>query len=203
MMNIALSTDYQPRAYLTLPQKRIIEATIAHIATEGYAHTSIGDIARKLKQSKGALQYHFPTKESLMQETIAYIYNVAFQDIRPNIDATDDAWERMRQFIEGSVAFYVTYPMCVKALGELMFNFRPTLHRSQATTRYEKELIDVALLLREGQKQGLFRSFDVDIMAVTIRHCLDGLIVKMSEPRYDIARHKQELIDFIRGGILH
>jgi AcrR family transcriptional regulator len=44
----------------------IVEAAIRVLARQGYAHTSLMDIATEAGMSKGAVHYHFPTKEALM-----------------------------------------------------------------------------------------------------------------------------------------
>lgn len=44
----------------------IVEATTRVLARKGYANTSLMDIAKEAGMSKGAVHYHFPTKESLM-----------------------------------------------------------------------------------------------------------------------------------------
>jgi AcrR family transcriptional regulator len=44
----------------------IIEATMRVLARQGYARTSLMDIANEVGMSKGAVHYHFPTKEALM-----------------------------------------------------------------------------------------------------------------------------------------
>lgn len=44
----------------------IVEATMRVLARQGYAHTSLMDIANEVGMSKGAVHYHFPTKEALM-----------------------------------------------------------------------------------------------------------------------------------------
>jgi len=44
----------------------IVEATTRVLARQGYANTSLMDIAKEAGMSKGAVHYHFPTKESLM-----------------------------------------------------------------------------------------------------------------------------------------
>jgi AcrR family transcriptional regulator len=44
----------------------IVEATTRVLARQGYAHTSLMDIAKEAGMSKGAVHYHFPTKEALM-----------------------------------------------------------------------------------------------------------------------------------------
>ena len=44
----------------------IVAAATRVLARQGYAHTSLMDIANEADMSKGAVHYHFPTKESLM-----------------------------------------------------------------------------------------------------------------------------------------
>ncbi len=44
----------------------IVQATMRVLARQGYAHTSLMDIAKEAGMSKGAVHYHFPTKEALM-----------------------------------------------------------------------------------------------------------------------------------------
>lgn len=46
---------------------QIIQAAIRVLARQGYARTSLLDIAREAGMSKGAVHYHFPTKEALIE----------------------------------------------------------------------------------------------------------------------------------------
>ncbi len=46
---------------------QIVHAAIRVLARQGYARTSLMDIAREAGMSKGAVHYHFPTKEALIQ----------------------------------------------------------------------------------------------------------------------------------------
>lgn len=48
----------------------IVEAAMRVIARQGYARTSLMDIANEVGMSKGAVHYHFPTKEALMAEVL-------------------------------------------------------------------------------------------------------------------------------------
>ncbi|MDD9971218.1 MAG: TetR/AcrR family transcriptional regulator [Myxococcales bacterium] len=45
-------------------------ASIRVLARQGYARTSLMDIAKEVGMSKGAVHYHFPTKEALMSEVL-------------------------------------------------------------------------------------------------------------------------------------
>ena len=48
----------------------ICDATIAALAEVGYAETSLNRVAGMADFSKGAVQYHFPTKEDLIAATL-------------------------------------------------------------------------------------------------------------------------------------
>jgi AcrR family transcriptional regulator len=49
---------------------QIVAAATRVLATKGYARTSLLDIAREAGMSKGALHYHFPTKEALVSKVL-------------------------------------------------------------------------------------------------------------------------------------
>ena len=51
----------------------ICEATIRCLAESGYMETSINRVVEMAGVSKGALQYHFPSKEELMASTADYL----------------------------------------------------------------------------------------------------------------------------------
>ncbi|MDD9936533.1 MAG: TetR/AcrR family transcriptional regulator [Myxococcales bacterium] len=48
----------------------IVDATMRVLARQGYARTSLMDVANEVGMSKGAVHYHFPTKEALMTEVL-------------------------------------------------------------------------------------------------------------------------------------
>ena len=55
---------------------QIVQAATRVLARQGYARTSLMDIAKEAGMSKGAVHYHFPTKEALIQEVLAHATNV-------------------------------------------------------------------------------------------------------------------------------
>ncbi len=66
---------------------QIIQAAIRVLAKQGYAQTSLMDIAREAGMSKGAVHYHFPTKDALIQIVLRTALN-AVQE------RTIEAWGR-------------------------------------------------------------------------------------------------------------
>lgn len=48
----------------------IVDAAMRVLARQGYAHSSLMDIANEVGMSKGAVHYHFPTKEALITQVL-------------------------------------------------------------------------------------------------------------------------------------
>jgi len=56
--------------------QQIIDAAIRVLARQGYARTSLLDIAKEAGMSKGALHYHYPSKEALIHTVLETACNV-------------------------------------------------------------------------------------------------------------------------------
>ncbi len=68
------SEEKKPRKASREARKvQLIEATIEVIASNGYARTTLTDVARKAGLSHGLVNFHFSTKEGLLSETLAYL----------------------------------------------------------------------------------------------------------------------------------
>ncbi len=79
-------------------REAICEATIDSLVNMGYAETSLNRVAAAAGFSKGALQYHFPSKEDLIAATLNRLLERPFkrpQHAPSNIeDALMFAWTR-------------------------------------------------------------------------------------------------------------
>lgn len=74
-------------------QDAICEATIQSLVEVGYAETSLNRIAGAAGFSKGALQYHFPSKEDLIAATLDRMLKRTFKPSSPGKqpDSVEDA----------------------------------------------------------------------------------------------------------------
>ena len=66
---------------------QLIEATIETIALRGYARTTLSEVARTAGLSHGLVNFHFETKEKLLEETLAFLA----EEYRENWMARHDA----------------------------------------------------------------------------------------------------------------
>ena len=66
--------DRRPRkASREARRVQLVEATIEVLARQGYARTTLTEVARAAGLSHGLVNFHFATKERLLAETLAYL----------------------------------------------------------------------------------------------------------------------------------
>ena len=75
------------------------KATIQLLAELGYAETTIAGVAQNAGFSKGAVQYHFPTKEELIAATVEYLLMRTVSSASQSYESVDsallNAWQRL------------------------------------------------------------------------------------------------------------
>ncbi len=79
---------------------RILDEAVRVIAEQGYAATTNAAVAEAAKITRGAMLYHFPTRESLLEAAIEHIqsqraslFRVAADSLPPGADVTEHAIE--------------------------------------------------------------------------------------------------------------
>jgi len=74
----------------------IVDAAMRVLARQGYARTSLMDIASEVGMSKGAVHYHFPTKEALMGQVLQTACDMVATRTREAWIAGDNPIEALR-----------------------------------------------------------------------------------------------------------
>lgn len=74
----------------------IVDAAMRVLARQGYARTSLMDIASEVGMSKGAVHYHFPTKEALMGQVLQTACDMVATRTRQAWTAGADPVEALR-----------------------------------------------------------------------------------------------------------
>ncbi|MBW2463627.1 MAG: TetR/AcrR family transcriptional regulator [Deltaproteobacteria bacterium] len=75
---------------------QIVDAAIRVLARQGYARTSLMDIAREAGMSKGAVHYHFPAKDALIQVVLETACDAVAQRTMTAWQAGDNPFESIR-----------------------------------------------------------------------------------------------------------
>ncbi|MEM9731276.1 MAG: TetR/AcrR family transcriptional regulator [Myxococcota bacterium] len=83
-----------------ISSQQIIDAAIVVLARQGYARTSLLDIAKEAGMSKGALHYHYPTKEALIHAVLETACNVVQARTLDAWSPSDNPFEALRGSLE-------------------------------------------------------------------------------------------------------
>lgn len=173
---------------------QIVEAAIGALAELGFTGASMVRIADRIGVSRPLIHYHFRSREALIEAVIDEIYADALARVRPGIDQAATAHDRLAAFITGSVAFYQESPDRIRALAEIIHGTLASAWQP-VRLREDREIDDLAAILRAGQRSGELGAFDPVVMARSVRHALNGLLDAWGrDPELDLQHYKGELI---------
>ena len=79
---------------------QIVQAAIRVLARQGYARTSLLDIAREAGMSKGAVHYHFPSKEALLGVVLKTACDAVQERTRGLFVMGDDPLASLRKAVD-------------------------------------------------------------------------------------------------------
>jgi AcrR family transcriptional regulator len=176
-------------------RKQIVAAAIETIAELGYAKASFAQIARRARlSSPGLISYHFANKDDLIGQVVAEIYATGGAVVRPHSDGATSAWQALRGYLEGSVAFYDSHRTYMGALVHILQGHPEALGRWVGANNVA-ELDAVEELLVRGQRAGEFREFDTRTVALIIRQMLSGALQHLlTQPDVDLTAYTHELV---------
>jgi len=80
--------------------QQIIDAAIRVLARQGYAKTSLLEIAKEAGMSKGALHYHYPTKEALIHAVLETACNAVQARTMQAWSPSDNPFAALRKSLE-------------------------------------------------------------------------------------------------------
>ncbi|HTK07898.1 MAG TPA: TetR/AcrR family transcriptional regulator [Ktedonobacteraceae bacterium] len=180
----------------TARRAQIIECTIETIATMGYAQASLAQIARRAGISKGVIAYYFNSREELIEKVVEEVYTAGASFMGPQIVAQSTATSKLQTYIRTNVDYISTHRMQVIALVEIMFNLRTEDGKPRYDLTIEEPILAVLeTILRKGQADGEFRSFDPRVMAITIRRAIDAIPpLFAANPHLDGEVYARELV---------
>ncbi|MGH2533276.1 MAG: TetR/AcrR family transcriptional regulator [Thermomicrobiales bacterium] len=172
---------------------QIIAAAIVSIAELGYARTSFAQIAKRAGlSSTGLISYHFASKTDLDGEIVKEIYGRIARHMSEAMADIPDPQTALVAYIEGLIGFMKTQPFALQAMVGIV------MHGGGAyDADSERESVSgIGEILRWGQAEGVFRAFDVQVMATTIQRSLDGIpLAQSTNPDLDLDTYARELVE--------
>jgi AcrR family transcriptional regulator len=169
---------------------RILTQAMRIFLEKGYHGTSIDDITQAAGVTKGALYWHFKSKEALLK-TIIEEFEKQFLDglIQAVKDARGDTHDKFEKYFRYNAAFsYYNRELCV-SFTTLAAELVGAHHGTEAQFRriYKKYQKFLSHLILEGKKEKLFKKeIDPDLAALIIIAFHDGILIRWFMNRNEI-----------------
>jgi len=156
----------------TARRAQIVRATIAVIAEEGYRQASFARIAERAGLSSTRLiSYHFAGKDDLVAAVVHEVVDAMGTWVGQRVTAQPGPRQMLRAYVEGVVTYTARHRDELVALLQILTagGFPPSVRVQAAAPEH------VERILLEGQRTGVFRAFDVSVMAMAVQRAVEGV----------------------------
>lgn len=186
-------------------RRRILETAWRLIARRGYHNVRIHDIASELGTSNATIHYHFPSKKDILLEALRRNVKLAFDRQVAELHTIADARERLVRLVELQLPtpglLRDEWSVWLQVWTESTLN--PKI-RDLYNDAYDRWYQTIAMTIRTGQKQGVFRDQDADELATRLSALIDGLGIQVLTGKRgcSVDHMRQHLNDFIEHNIV-
>jgi AcrR family transcriptional regulator len=163
-----------------ISSQQIIDAAIRVLARQGYARTSLLEIAKEAGMSKGALHYHYPTKEALIHAVLETACNVVQARTVEAWSPSDNPFEALRKSLEELWATRAERTDEALVVADLLAlslydeSLRPKLAEFyELGARQIRDYLETHLI-----SLGLEPSISLDVLPRIVIGMLDGLVMQ-------------------------
>jgi AcrR family transcriptional regulator len=174
-------------------RSQIIAAAIDTIVELGYPKASFAQIAKRAGlSSTGLISYHFSTKKALDGAVVADIFGRLHHHMTAAVTGQSTPQTALVAYIEGLIGFMKADPTALQAMMSIVLNGGMTYDGESE----QEATSGISDILRWGQAEGVFRNFDITVMATTIQRSLDGIpLAQAANPDLDLDAYARELVD--------
>lgn len=183
---------------------QIAQCAAQAIAELGYADASMAEIARRAGVAKSVVSYHFSDKEGLMREVLSTALGTYATFMAPRMAGVAGAAGKLRAYLTGTAEYVTEHRSLHVATVEIALNAiaadgRPLV----ATMSLQAPEPSVEDILRQGQRDGELREFDVAVVAWVIRSAITHALSlrEREDPGADPAAYAEELVRLFDLGI--
>jgi AcrR family transcriptional regulator len=198
-------TSGNRRTFTELARRAQIAGCAAEaIAEVGYADASMAEIARRAGIAKSVVSYHFSDRAELMGEVLRTALATYATFMEPRMTRATSASDKLRAYVVGTADYVVEQRSLHVAVIEIALNATSADGRPLvATMPLRAPEPSVEDILRQGQRDGEFRDFDVQVVGGVVRSALthDMVLRQRNDPRTDLRAYAEELVRLFDLGI--
>jgi AcrR family transcriptional regulator len=153
----------------------IVAAALRLFATRGFASTSIAEIAGAAGITKGAIYWHFDSKESLFSAILSQIREDWVNVVRNPLRRESDPLLKIGRLFDQYALFLRTEPEASLFLQRVLLEPEHEFARQVAQV-FDRTQVFIATILDDGKRAGLLHpQLDSNVVARTILISLTGV----------------------------
>ena len=194
-----------PRAGGERRRTTIVEEAIRGFGRNGYQGASLERIAQAVGVRKQTLLYYFPTKDALLEASLAAAGERVAEEISAALEGEGQPWDRAEAVIHavyGLAEEWPEFPMFIREAGRLGPNAFDRF--AAALDPLRQRAID---FLQTGMDAGLIRKQDPAMLLFTLYTAVIGSLTEASvlstfvgadDARSSLKRREEEVVTFVR-----
>jgi TetR/AcrR family fatty acid metabolism transcriptional regulator len=179
----------------TARRAQLVDCTIDALGQVGYQQTTVAEVARRAGVSKGVVSYHFPARDDLIWAVVDEVFRSIATHVGSRLESI--AADRfVATYLGAWIDYYRMHRCDMIAIAEIWTNFRDGKGRPHLDARtLGQERATVVAALCAGQAEGTLGDFSPQVVAVTLKAALDGLLAQLAlDPELDLDAYRDALV---------
>jgi AcrR family transcriptional regulator len=198
--------DIEKQSFIAEARRaQIVEAAIKTLDEIGYIQASLAQIAKRAGISTALISYHFSDKDDLMNHVLVKLLEASTSYVLERVRQHTKPMEKIDAFIVASLAYQGTHPAHNSALLEIIFNARTPdkiPYYKLSDDEEEPLLHELQEILKEGQGQGVFGVFNIDVMSSLIQGAIGEYMLSTAvTKKVDLEIYSSQLIKIVHQAL--
>ncbi|WP_106396489.1 TetR/AcrR family transcriptional regulator [Actinocorallia populi] len=188
-------TGDRPLSFIEQARRdQLIGVTVDLVAERGYAAASLARIAQAAGLTKGAVLYHFASKDAVVAAAHAHVLNALVADVGAAVDAAP-ADRAPAAYVRRMIGHLTEHPDHARMIIEAMIN----VDRPDAEARWRP----LAALLRSAREaRGLAPGTDPRTLALIVGGAIDAIIgERLQDAAYDTEAAAEALVTMLETAL--
>ncbi len=159
-------------------REALLSTCLQLFAARGFASTSIDEIARAAGVTKGAMYWHFASKDDLFQAILDRIRSRWQEVVLQPVTARQTALDRLSQLFESYAELFRESPEICLFLQQVLLDQHNKLFSAQVAKVFSKTARFIAGIIDEGKAAGVIKP---EIDSLTTAHLILGTLAGASQ----------------------